>query len=317
MKIVILDGYAVNPGDLSWDFLKKFGEVEVYDKTPDDLCAEKCVGAQVVFTNRAHITAELLDSCPTIKYISALGTGYDMIDIEACRARGVAVVNIPDYSATSVAQLTVQFLLALHSNLGGIENIVRTGNWTGIPGYRYDRVNYTELAGMTLGLIGCGSIGNRVAAIASALGMRVIAHTAHKHDDTNVVKFVELDEILAEADVISLHCPLNSSTRGMVNCDFISKMKDGAKLINTSRGAVIDEAAVAEALRSGKISAAALDVLATEPADPKNPLLSAPNCIITPHIAWASRAARQRLMAVLESSLEDYTATGKGLNRIV
>lgn len=317
MKIVVLDGYAVNPGDLSWDFLKKFGEADIYDKTPDDLCAEKCVGAEAIFTNRAKITAELLDRCPTVKYISALGTGYDMIDIDACRERGVAVVNVPDYSATSVAQLTIQFLLALHSDLPGMENIVRTGNWTGIPGYRYDQVAYTELAGMTLGLVGCGSIGSRVAAVASALGMRVIAATAHKHSDTDTVKYVELDELLCESDVISLHCPLNASTRGMVNDEFISKMKHGAKLINTSRGAVIDSQAVAGALMTGKLSAAALDVLSIEPADPKDPLLGAPNCIITPHIAWASRAARIRLLDVIERSLENYVTTGNGLNRIV
>lgn len=317
MKIVVLDGFAVNPGDLSWDFLKKYGDVEVYDKTPDAECASKCLGADVVYTNRAKITAELLDSCPTVKYVSALGTGFDMIDIDACKKRGVAVVNIPDYSAASVAQLTAQFLLALFSDLDGIQNIVRSGKWTGIPGYRYDFVNYTELAGKTLGLIGCGSIGRRVAGIASALGMIVIAHTAHKHYDTEFVKYVELDRLLDESDVISLHCPLNDSTRGMVDAEFISKMKPGAKLINTSRGAVLNEADVAEALKSGRLSGAALDVLAVEPALPENPLLSAPNCIITPHIAWASRAARERLLAVIDASLENFVTKGVGLNRIV
>ncbi len=317
MKIVILDGFAVNPGDLSWDFLKKYGEVEVFAKTPDAECAEKCGGAQVVYTNRAKITAELLDSCPTIKYVSALGTGYDMIDIDACKTRGVAVVNIPDYSAASVAQLTIQFLIALHSDLDGIQGIVKSGKWTGIPGFRYDFVNYTELAGKTLGLIGCGSIGGRVAKIASALGMNVIAHTAHQHNDSEFVKYVEIDELMVNSDVISLHCPLNDSTRGMVDKTFISKMKDGVKLINTSRGAVLNESDVAEALRTGKISGAALDVLAVEPALPKNPLLTAPNCIVTPHIAWASRAARERLLDVIDKSLENYVKTGVGLNRIV
>ena len=317
MKIVILDGFAVNPGDLSWDFLKKFGEVAVYAKTPDAECVEKCAGAEVVYTNRAKITAELLDKCPTIKYVSALGTGYDMIDVEACRARKVAVVNIPDYSAASVAQLTIQFLLALHSDLDGIQEIVRSGKWTGIPGYRYDFVNYCELEGKTLGLIGCGSIGGRVAKIASALGMKVIAHTAHHHDDTEFVNYVEIDELLVNSDVISLHCPLNDATRGMVDEKFIAKMKSGVKLINTSRGAVLNESDVAEALKTGKISGAALDVLAVEPALPQNPLLPAPNCIVTPHIAWASRAARERLLDVIGKSLENYVSTGVGLNRIV
>ena len=317
MKIVVLDGFAVNPGDLSWDFLGKYGEFEVFDKTPDPECAEKCAGAEVVFTNRAKITAGLLDSCPTVKYVSALGTGFDMIDVEACRSRGVAVVNIPDYSAASVAQLTIQFLLALSSDLDGIRGIVTSGMWTGVPGCRYDMINYTELAGQTLGLIGCGSIGGRVAAIASALGMRVLAHTAHPHEDSESVSYVALDRLLSESDVISLHCPLNDSTRGMVNSAFLGRMKPGAKLINTSRGAVLDERAVADALNSGRLSGAALDVLAAEPARPDNPLLTAKNCIITPHIAWASRAARKRLLAVIDASLDSYTRTGVGLNRIV
>ena len=317
MKIVVLDGFAVNPGDLSWDFLKKYGEVEVYAKTPDSECAEKCVGAAAVYTNRAKITAELLDACPTVKYVSALGTGFDMIDIEACKARGVAVVNIPAYSTASVAQLTVQFLITLFADLHGMQGIVKDGMWTGIPGYQYQKVMFTELEGLTLGLIGCGNIGMRVARIASALGMRVIAHTAHEHADTDIVKYVPLDTLLREADAISLHCPLNDATRGMVNAEFIAKMKDGVRLINTSRGAVLVEQDVADALNCGKISGAALDVLANEPALPENPLLTAKNCIITPHIAWASRAARERLLAVIEASVDNFVNTGVGLNRIV
>lgn len=317
MKIVVLDGFAVNPGDLSWDFLKKYGEVEVLAKTPDSECAEKCVGATAVYTNRAKITAELLDKCPTVKYVSALGTGFDMIDIEACKARGVAVVNIPAYSTASVAQLTVQFLIALFADLDGMQGIVKDGMWTGIPGYQYQNVMFTELEGLTLGLIGCGNIGMRVAKVASALGMRVIAHTAHAHENTEIVKYVPLETLLGESDAISLHCPLNDATRGMVNSHLISKMKDGVRLINTSRGAVLVERDVADALNCGKIAGAALDVLANEPAIPSNPLLTAKNCIITPHIAWASKAARERLLAVIEASIENFTKTGEGLNRIV
>lgn len=317
MKIVILDGFAVNPGDLSWDFLKKYGEVEVYAKTPDAECAEKCVGATAVYTNRAKITAELLDACPTVKYVSALGTGFDMIDIEACKARGVAVVNIPAYSTASVAQLTIQFLMTLFADLDGMQGIVKDGMWTGIPGYQYQKVMFTELEGLTLGLVGCGNIGMRVAKVASALGMRVIAHTAHHHEDTDIVKYVPLDTVLHEADAVSLHCPLNDATRGMVNAEFIAKMKDGARLINTSRGAVLVENDVADALNCGKLSGAALDVLANEPALPENPLLTAKNCIITPHIAWASKASRKRLLAVIEASIDNFVNTGVGLNRIV
>ena len=317
MKIVVLDGFAVNPGDLSWDFLGRFGEFTVYDKTPNEECAEKCFGADVVFTNRAKVTAEVLEKCPTVKYISALGTGFDMIDTEACKAKGVAVVNVPAYSTPSVAQHTVQLMLTLFTDLDGMREIVKEGSWTGQPGYEYQHVMFTELQGLTLGLIGCGGIGGRVAEIASALGMRVLAHTAHPHADTETVKYVPLDTLLAEADAVSLHCPLNGSTRGMVDAAFISKMKDGARLINTSRGAVLNEADVAAALNSGKLASAALDVLATEPALPDNPLLTAKNCIITPHIAWASKAARLRLLSVLESSLDNFIKTGVGLNRVV
>lgn len=317
MKIVILDGFAVNPGDLSWECLKKFGEVTALDKTPDCEAADKCFGADVVYTNRVKITADVLDKCPTVKYVSALGTGFDMIDIEACKARGVAVVNIPAYSTASVAQLTVQFLLTLFADLDGMQGIVKSGKWTGLPGYQYQKVMFTELQDLTIGLVGCGGIGGRVADIASALGMRVLAHTAHRHDDTDTVKYVSLDELLPAADVVSLHCPLNDSTRGLVDRDFISKMKDGARLINTSRGAVLNERDVADALNSGKLSGAALDVLAAEPALPDNPLLTAKNCIITPHIAWASKASRMRLLEVIEASLDNFVKTGVGLNRIV
>lgn len=314
MKIVILDGFAVNPGDLDWGFLGKYGDYEVFAKTPDAECAGKCKGAEVVFTNRAKITAALLDECPTIKYVSALGTGFDMIDTDACRERGVQVVNIPAYSTASVAQLTIQMLLALYSDLDGMRNIVRDGMWTGIPGYPYQNVNYTELDGMTLGLIGCGGIGSRVARIASALGMNVIAATAHHHEDTEYVKFLTVDEVRKRCDVLSLHCPLNDSTRGMVDAEFISGMKPGAKLINTSRGAVLNEKDVADALNSGRLSGAALDVLAVEPALPDNPLLKAKNCVVTPHIAWASKAARIRLIKVIDASLDSYARTGKGQN---
>ncbi len=317
MKIVVLDGFAVNPGDLDWSFFSRYGEYEVYDKTPNSECIEKCRGAEVVYTNRALITKELLDACPTVKYVSALGTGYDMIDIEACRARGVKVVNIPAYSTVSVAQHTVHLLLTLFTDLDGMQDIVRTGNWTGQPGYPYQNVRYTELDGLTLGLVGCGHIGRRVAAIASAFGMRVLAHTPNPHENTDVITYVPLDTLLAESDAVSLHCPLNSETRGMVDRAFLAKMKPGARLVNTARGAILNEADVADALNSGHLAGAALDVLANEPALPANPLVTAKNCIITPHIAWANLASRKRLLGVIEASLDNYAKTGVGLNRIV
>ncbi len=322
MNIVVLDGFAVNPGDLSWDFFEKYldgGTLTVCDKTSDDRCAEVCraAGAEAVYTNRAKITAELLDACPTIRYVSALGTGYDMIDIEACRARGVAVVNIPAYSTASVAQHTIHLMLSLVTDLEGMCGIVREGMWTGIPGYAYHRFAFTELEGRTLGLLGCGNIGRRVAAIASAMGMRVLASAKNPHPDTDTVKFVPMEQLLGESDILSIHCPLSDETRGMVNADFIAEMKKGAYLVNTARGAILSEADVAAALNAGMLAGAALDVLAAEPALPDNPLLTAKNCRITPHIAWASRAARERLLAVLDASLGHFIETGVGLNRIV
>ncbi len=317
MKIVVLDGFAVNPGDLSWDFFNKYGEAEIFAKASNDEAAEKCKGAEVVYTNRVKITAELLDACPTVKYVSALGTGFDMIDIDACRERGVKVVNIPAYSTDSVAQLTVHFLFTLFADLDGMRGIVKDSMWTGIPGYEYQKVPFTELSGLTLGLVGCGNIGKKVAKVASAMGMRVIASAARSHADTEDVTYRPLEAVLRESDVVSLHCPLNDSTRGMVDKNFISKMKYGARLINTARGAVLNEADVAEALNSGRLGGAALDVLANEPALPDNPLLTAKNCIITPHIAWASKASRGRLLSVIEASLDNYIKTGEGLNRVV
>lgn len=317
MKIVVLDGFAVNPGDLSWDFLGKFGEYTVYDKTPENECIEKCLDAEVIFTNRVHISSELLNACPKVKYISSLGTGYDMIDLDACRKKGVQVVNVPAYSTLSVAQHTVHLLLTLCTDIIGMSNIVREGKWTGIPGYRYQDVRYTEAASLRLGLVGCGNIGRKVAEIASALGMKVCACAKHKHESNEIIEFTDLYTVLAESDVISFHCPLDSETRGMVNSEMISNMKDGVKLINTSRGAIFNEADVADALNSGKISAAALDVLAVEPADSSNPLLKAKNCFITPHIAWASREARLRMIDVITDSLNEYVTKGTGKNRII
>lgn len=317
MKIVVLDGFAVNPGDVSWDFLGKYGDYTVYDKTPDSECAEKCFGADAVYTNRAKVTAEVFEKCPTVKYVSSLGTGFDMIDLDAAKERGVAVVNVPAYSTASVAQLTVHFLLTLFADLDGMQNIVKEGNWTGQPGYEYQHVMFTELQGLTLGLVGCGGIGGKVAEIAHALGMSVLAYTLHHHEDTEAVKYVDLDTLLAQSDAVSLHCPLNDGSRSLVDAAFISKMKDGARLINTSRGAVLNERDVADALNRGKLSGAALDVLANEPALPNNPLLTAKNCIITPHIAWSSKASRLRLLDVVEKSLDNYIKTGVGLNRIV
>ncbi|PKM63346.1 MAG: glycerate dehydrogenase [Firmicutes bacterium HGW-Firmicutes-21] len=318
MKIVVLDGFAVNPGDLSWEFLNKYGEAVIYDKTPNSLAAERCIDAEAVFSNRADISREFLELCPRIRYVSALGTGYDMIDLAACKERGIEVCNVPGYSSESVSQFTLTLLLNLVTDMNGMTDIVKSGMWTGIPGFHYEKTRFLELSGMQLGLIGCGAIGERVAVMAQALGMKVYATTARRSSGKeNGISFMPLDKLLGVSDIISLHCPLNDTTRGMVDRSFIGKMKQGAFLINTARGAILNESDVAAALNDGTLSGAALDVLANEPPQSDNPLLTARNCIITPHAAWTSIAARKRLIAILESNFESYIKTGKGINSLV
>jgi Lactate dehydrogenase and related dehydrogenases len=317
MRIVITDGYAVNPGDLSWEWLEKFGDVAVYDKLTDAAAPAKIGDAEVVFTNRVKIAGAVLAACPNLKYVSALGTGYDMIDVEQCRARGIEVCNVPGYSTDSVAQVAFSLLLANAFDLYGYAQMVKEGHWTGVPGFHYELTRFTELAGKTAGVYGCGAIGMRFAGICRAFGMKVLAtRRSMTEGEIDGIRFVTPDELLRESDYVSFHCPLTEETRGMVNAGFIAKMKDGAAIINTSRGAVLDEADVAAALRSGKLSGAGLDVLAKEPADPANPLLTAPHCLITPHCAWTSKEARLRLMKVLEENLAAFVETGKGINRV-
>ena len=317
MKIVVLDGFAVNPGDLTWDFLKKYGDAAVYDKTPNEQAAEVIGDAEVVFTNRVKITEEVLNACPNLKYVSALGTGYDMIDVKACRARGVEVCNVPGYSTMSVAQHAFTLLLSFASDLDGLCGIVEDGMWTGIPGFQYQKVRFIELAGKTVGIYGCGAIGKAFGKMCQAFGMEVLAtRRSRTEGEEDGIRYVTPEKLLAKADYISLHCPLTDETRAMVNRNFIAKMKDGAVLINTSRGAVLHEADVAEALNSGKLCGAGLDVLATEPADPANPLLRAANCRITPHCAWTSKEARLRLLDVLDANLGSFVQSGCGVNRV-
>lgn len=317
MKIVVTDGFAVNPGDLSWDRFQKFGEVTVYDKI-DDCDAPSAVGeADIVFTNRVKIGADVIGKCKNLKYVSALGTGYDMIDVPLCREKGIEVCNVPGYSTASVAQHAFTLLLANVFDLNGYSQMVKDGKWTGIPGFRYHEAKFVELEGKTVGVYGCGAIGMRFGRICSAFGMRVLATRRSRTDgEEDGIQFTTPDALLAKSDFVSLHCPLTDATRGMVNRDFIAKMKPGAVLINTSRGAVLNEADVAEALHNGILGGAGLDVLAKEPADPKNPLLSAPNTIITPHCAWTSKEARLRLMEILDENLSSFVRTGQGINRV-
>ena len=317
MKIVITDGFAVNPGDLNWDWLDKYGEKKVYDKISDEEAAEAVADADIVFTNRVKIGKNVLDKCKNLKYVSALGTGYDMIDVKLCRENGIEVCNVPGYSTASVAQHAFTLLLANAFDLNGYTDMVKNGKWTGIPGFRYHESKFVELEDKTVGVYGCGAIGMRFARICQAFGMKVLATKRSRTDgEEDGITFVTPDVLLRESDYVSFHCPLTDETRGMVNRDFISKMKDGAVIVNTARGAVLNEADVAEALHSGKLGGAGLDVLAKEPADPENPLLKAPNTVITPHCAWTSKEARLRLMDILDKNLGSFIRTGAGINRV-
>ncbi len=317
MKTVVLDGFAVNPGDLSWEFLSKYGEYDVHDKTPYEHAAEVIADADIVFTNRVNIDRTILDSCPNIKYVSALGTGYDMIDVAACRERGVEVCNVPAYSTPSVAQLAFTLLLSLTTDVVGLTNIVKEGKWTGIPGFAYQNVRFTELKDKTVGVYGCGAIGECFGRICLAFGMRVLAYRrSAAHATVDGIEYTDADTLLCESDYVSFHCPLTPETRGMVDAVFIERMKPGAIIINTSRGAVLNESDVAAALCSGRLGGAGVDVLSVEPALPDNPLLSAPNCLITPHSAWTSIESRRRLIDVLDRNLAEFCATGKGINRV-
>lgn len=317
MKIVITDGFAVNPGDLNWDWLDKYGEKKVYDKISDEEAAEAVADADIVFTNRVKIGKNVLDKCKNLKYVSALGTGYDMIDVKLCRENGVEVCNVPGYSTASVAQHAFTLLLANAFDLNGYTDMVKNGKWTGIPGFRYHESKFVELEDKTVGVYGCGAIGMRFARICQAFGMKVLATKRSRTDgEEDGITFVTPEVLLRESDYVSFHCPLTDETRGMVNRDFISKMKDGAVIVNTARGAVLNEADVAEALHSGKLGGAGLDVLAKEPADPENPLLKAPSTVITPHCAWTSKEARLRLMDILDKNLESFIKTGAGINRV-
>lgn len=314
MKIVVLDGFGVNPGDLDWRFFEKYGNYAVYDNTPPGEVEERCRDADIVYTNRVSLNEGNLKSLTRIKMISALGTGYDMIDIAYCKKRGITVCNIPSYSSDSVAQLAFTLLLNLACDLSGLQQIVKDGKWTGMPGFHYERVRFAELAGKTVGLVGYGGIGRRMGDLCAAFGMRVVAHTRSRSGGREgAVEFLPLADLLALSDFVSLHCPLSDETRGMVNESFIAGMKPGAALINTARGAILNEGDVAVALNTGRLSGAGLDVLAVEPPAADNPLLTAKNCIITPHCAWTTIEARHRLLSMLEENLAGFLRDGKPL----
>ncbi len=301
LRIVVLDGHTLNPGDLSWDGLQALGELVVHPRTAPAEIVERCRGTEAVLTNKVPLGAAEFDALPELRYVGVLATGYNIVDVEEARRRGIVVTNVPEYGTRSVAQLTFALILELAHRVGRHSELARSGAWSSSADFCFWEGDLVELEGLTLGIVGYGRIGRATAALGRALGMRVLAHDpAVDHAD---VPLVSLDELLRQSDVVSLHCPLTASNRGLIDRVALGKMKPGAWLINTSRGPLVNEADLAEALRNGTIGAAAVDVLSIEPPPPDNPLLSAPRCIVTPHIAWATRAARARLLATVADNL--------------
>lgn len=307
MKIVVLDGYTLNPGDLTWEGLEKLGELMVYDRTPEDKIVERIGDAEIIFINKVKITREILEQT-NVKYIGVLATGYNVVDLDAAKQKGVLVSNIPTYGTASVAQMVFALLLEICHHVGAHDAAVKRGDWTNKTDFCFWNYPLIELAGKTMGILGYGRIGQTTGALAQAFGMNVLAYNQHPNRslESDTLRFVGLDELFSESDVISLHCPLLDSTEGIINKSSIAKMKDGVILINTSRGPLIVEADLAEALNSGKVYAAGVDVVSEEPIAADNPLLNVKNIFITPHIAWAPIESRERLMNIAVENLKSY-----------
>lgn len=317
MKAVILDGFTTNPGDLSWDWLEERCDLTVFDRTPAEKILERCTGCEIIITNKTPLTKDTLSQLPDCRFIALLSTGYNIVDHEYAASRGIPVSNIPTYSTAAVAQLTFALLLELTNKVAMHNAAVKSGEWTSCADFCFWKSPLQELLGKTFGIIGFGKIGQTVAGIAAAFGMKVLAYTANpnKYKTVTNVEFTTLDELLERSDVVSLHCPLTDKTQGMVNSEFLKKMKKTAYLINTSRGPVLDEEAVASALKNGDIAGAGADVLSTEPPKSDNPLLECENCIITPHIAWAGFETRERLLGVLKENIFTFLE-GKPINTV-
>jgi len=307
MKIVVLDGYTENPGDLSWGDLERLGEVTVYDRTPPELVVERIGDAEAILVNKVAVTEEILRQCGNIRYIGVLATGYNVIDTAAASARGIVVCNIPSYGTDAVGQYTIALLLEICHHIGHHAEAVRQGAWSASEDWCFWDYPLIELAGKTMGIIGYGRIGRTTGRIARALGMKVLAYEGEEKAGQEE-DLVSLEMLLAQSDVISLHCPLFPSTEGIINRETIGKMKDGVILLNDSRGPLIVEQDLADALNRGKVYAAGLDVVSTEPIRPDNPLFRARNCLITPHIAWAPKESRQRLMDIAVENLRSFQA---------
>ena len=319
MKIVILDGYTENPGDLSWEELEELGEVTVYDRTPvddDEEILRRIGDAQAVYTNKTPLRARVIAAIPELQFIGVLATGYNVVDCKAAKERGVVVCNVPSYGTEAVGQFAIALLLEICHHIGHHDNAVKEGRWEKNPDWCFWDYPLIELAGKTMGIIGLGRIGCVTAKIAGAMGMKVIAFDEHPSDmGRAVAEYVGLEELITQSDVIALHCSLFPSTEGIINKENIAKMKDGVIIINNSRGPLIVEQDLADALNCGKVAAAGLDVVSTEPIRGDNPLLTAKNCIITPHISWASRESRKRLMDVAVNNLRQFM-TGTPVNMV-
>ena len=317
MKIVVLDGHTENPGDLSWAPLEALGELTVYDRTPvhDEAEIIRRIGdAEVVFTNKTPISKTTIDACPNMKFISMLATGYNVVDYAHAAEKGIPVTNVPSYGTAAVGQFAIAMLLEICHHVAHHDQTVHEGKWANCIDWCYWDYPLIELDGKTIGIIGFGRIGQQTGKIAKALGMKVLAFDKFENDTGRAIgEYVDLDALLAQSDVIALHCPLFPDTQGIVNKDTIAKMKDGVIILNNSRGPLVVEQDLADALNSGKVYAAGLDVVATEPILPDNPLLSAKNCIITPHISWAPKESRQRIMDCAVENVKAYLS-GKPVN---
>ena len=307
MKIVVLDGYTLNSGDLSWAGLEGIGRCLIHDRTSPELVVERSRGADAVLTNKVVLDADAISSLPGLKYIGVLATGYDVVDLEAAARAGITVTNVPGYSTMSVVQLAFALLLELTHHVGDHSAQVREGKWSVQPDFSFRAFPLVELDGLILGIVGLGDIGGKVAEVARGFGMRIMAHTRTPNPQKFPwVRFTDIDTLFTGSDVVTLHCPLTPETENLVNAERLAMMKRSAFLINTSRGQLVNEAALAEALDEGRIAGAGLDVLSTEPPGRENPLQKARNCLITPHIAWATRAARERLMAEVAENLRAF-----------
>lgn len=315
MKIVILDAFTTNPGDLSWDRFNELGEVTAYDYTPEDQIIERCKDAEIIIDNKVVLNKDVLEKLPKLKYIGMLSTGFNVIDTQAAKDNGIVVCNVPTYSTAAVAQLTFALILEIYNQVGIHNEAVHSGEWSSCRDFCFQKTPLIELSGKTIGLIGYGKIASEVAKIADAFSMNILCYvpSTKPQPDFKNFSFVTLDEIAEQSDIVSLHCPLTPETTKIINEDFISKMKRNAIIINTSRGPAIDEKALADALNSGRIAGAGVDVLSTEPPKESNPLLSCPKCFITPHIAWAGYETRERLIGVVYNNLKSFLS-GNSIN---